>query len=73
MSKTDVMNVLEKAPESVLDEVYHYALFLMAKSDVPVQSPAKTSRGDMVRSLRGLIKYKGTADDIRAERLGLVR
>jgi hypothetical protein len=71
MSKTDVMNVLEKAPESVLDEVYHYALFLIARSDVPIRNSAKNSRADIVKSLRGSIKYNGTADDIRAERLGL--
>ncbi|GMO14339.1 MAG: hypothetical protein Ta2A_24790 [Treponemataceae bacterium] len=69
MSKTDVMNVLEKAPESVLDEVYNYALFLIARSDASVQRLPKTSRSDIVKSLRGSIKHTGTADDIRAERL----
>jgi hypothetical protein len=72
MNKTDVLNVLDAAPESVLDEVYHYALFLLAKSDASARSSAKSSRGDIVKSLRGSIKYNGSADDIRAERLGLI-
>ena len=72
MSKTDVLNVLDTAPESVLEEVYHYALFLLAKSDAPVRRSVNSSRGDMVKALRGSIKYTGSADDIRAERLGLV-
>ncbi|MHC6203759.1 hypothetical protein ACYULU_11260 [Breznakiellaceae bacterium SP9] len=72
MRKTAVLNVLETAPESVVDEVYHYALFLRTQDNKPIRSSAKTSRCEMVKALHGSIKYKGSADDIRAERLGLL-
>ncbi len=66
------MNVLGKAPESVVDEVYRYTLYLIEKSNVPVAQSSKASINDAIDSLRGSIKHNGTADDIRAERLGLV-
>ena len=72
MKKTDVMNVLEKAPESVVDEVYRYTLYLIERSNIPVNQPDKTSHRDVVKELTGIIAgYSGSADDIRAERLGL--
>jgi hypothetical protein len=67
------MKLLEKALESVVDEVYRYTLYLIEKSNVPVPHPNKASHRDVVKDLTGIIAgYSGTADDIRAERLGLV-
>jgi hypothetical protein len=66
------MKVLENAPESVVDEVYRYTLYLIEKSNAPVAKLPEASLNEAIDSLRGSIKYNGTADDIRAERLGLV-